>query len=192
MDCKTAQSMVTPYIRRELDDRELEEFLEHIGECRECHEELEIYFTIHFALQKLDEDKNISYNIQQMLKDDLEASSWRIRRRKLLRFWSYGIMLVAEVLLTVVLLTQIELWDRGAIEDTLVYQLMYGEEIQEETTPQTPLTTESQTIAPEPGKKEGPASELPEETQTGPLLPRDRVEKGQFEIPDEKIRDRIE
>ncbi len=147
MDCKTAQSMVTPYIRRELDDRELEEFLEHIEECRECHEELEIYFTIHFALQKLDEDKNISYNIQQMLKDDLEASSWRIRRRKLLRFWSYGIMLVAEVLLTVVLLTQIELWDRGAIEETLVYQLMYGEEIQEETMPQTTLTTESQTTA---------------------------------------------
>lgn len=192
MDCKTAQSMVTPYIRRELDDRELEEFLEHIGECRECHEELEIYFTIHFALQKLDEDKNISYNIQQMLKDDLEASSWRIRRRKLLRFWSYGIMLVAEVLLTVVLLTQIELWNRGAIEDTLVYQLMHGEETQEETSPQSPLTTESQTAAPEPGKKEGPASELTEEPRTGPQMPRDRVEKGQFEIPEEKIRDRIE
>lgn len=192
MDCKTAQSMVTPYIRRELDDRELEEFLEHIEECRECHEELEIYFTIHFALQKLDEDKNISYNIQQMLKDDLEASSWRIRRRKLLRFWSYGIMLVAEVLLTVVLLTQIELWDRGAIEETLVYQLMYGEEIQEETMPQTTLTTESQTTALESGKKEEPVSELPEEPRTGPLMPRDKVEKGQFEIPDEKIKDRIE
>ena len=82
MDCKTAQQMITSYIKRELTDRELEGFIEHIRECKECYEELEIYFTIHFALQKLDEDKNVSYNIQKMLKDDLKASERRVHRRR--------------------------------------------------------------------------------------------------------------
>ena len=74
MDCKTAQMMVTPYINRELKDRELEEFIDHIRDCKECYEELEIYFTIHFALRKLDEDKDVSFNIQKMLQDDLRLS----------------------------------------------------------------------------------------------------------------------
>ena len=72
MDCKKAQSLVTAYIKRELGEKETEEFIHHISHCRECHEELEIYFTIHFALQKLDEEENISYNIKKMLEDDLD------------------------------------------------------------------------------------------------------------------------
>ena len=128
MDCKTAQNMITPYVQRQLDDKQLEEFIDHISGCRECHEELEIFFTIHFALQRLDEEKNISYNIQKMLEDDLAASEKKARRRKLLRFFSCALMLFGELVLAVVLLVQIEIWNSGSIQDTFVYRLMYGEE----------------------------------------------------------------
>ena len=45
MDCKTAQSLVIPYINDQLSDEETEDFLEHIENCKECYEELEIHFT---------------------------------------------------------------------------------------------------------------------------------------------------
>lgn len=137
MDCKTAQSMITAYVQRQLDDKQLEEFLTHIGTCQECHEELEIFFTIHFALQGLDEDKDISYNIQQKLRDDLEMTERRVHRRKHIRIVNYVVMLLAEVVLAIVLLMQVEIWNSGSFEDTMVFRLMYGELIETETTVET-------------------------------------------------------
>ncbi len=63
MDCREAQSLVTAYIKRQLDEKKTEEFIGHITHCEECYEELEIYFTIHFALKKLDEEQNVSYTM---------------------------------------------------------------------------------------------------------------------------------
>ena len=34
MDCKTAQSLVIPYINDQLSDEETEDFLEHIENCK--------------------------------------------------------------------------------------------------------------------------------------------------------------
>ena len=42
--------------------------MEHIENCKECYEELEIHFTVHYALQKLDEDDKI----RVIEKEDLE------------------------------------------------------------------------------------------------------------------------
>ena len=83
MDCKTAQSLVIPYINDQLSDEETEDFLEHIENCKECYEELEIHFTVHYALQKLDEDDKISFNIPKMLKENLRDTKNRIHRRKI-------------------------------------------------------------------------------------------------------------
>ena len=44
MTCQEAERLVTPYIRDELAGDELEAFLNHIDECPNCREELEIYF----------------------------------------------------------------------------------------------------------------------------------------------------
>lgn len=155
MDCKKAQSLVTAYIKRQLDDRETEEFIEHISHCQECHEELEIYFTIHFALQKLDEEQNVSYNIKKMLEDDLEATEKKARRRNVFRVCSYTFMFLAEVLLVLVLLTQAELWAKGNIRETFVYQKLYGTEA-----PSVP----EQKKKPDPAQI--PSSETEEEAQT--------------------------
>lgn len=138
MDCKTAQRMVTPYIKRELEDRELEEFIDHIKECKECHEELEIYFTIHFALQKLDEEKDVSYNIQKMLQDDLRASERRVNRRKVARIWSWTLMMLAEFVLVLVLLTQYQGMAAQDMRKTVLFELLYGEPETKES-PESPV-----------------------------------------------------
>ena len=52
MTCKEAESLVMPYIKNELTDEELFEFLEHIEHCPECREQLEIYFTVDVGIRQ--------------------------------------------------------------------------------------------------------------------------------------------
>ena len=48
MTCREAERLVTPYIQDKLSGDELEAFLEHLEHCRNCQEELEIYFSLNF------------------------------------------------------------------------------------------------------------------------------------------------
>ena len=54
MDCHEAQKMITRYIRGELNRTETDEFLDHVMNCKECYDELEIYYTIDMGLKELD------------------------------------------------------------------------------------------------------------------------------------------
>lgn len=121
MDCKTAQGLVMPYIRDGLDDRQTEEFLKHVFTCEECFEELEIFYTVHFAVQRLEEDGQVSYNMRDMLWQDLRAAQHRLILKKFLHYVSYGIMLAAEVLLAVLLVTgsaDLQLFTREEVPET--------------------------------------------------------------------------
>ncbi len=159
MDCREAQSLVTAYIKRQLDEKKTEEFIGHITHCEECYEELEIYFTIHFALKKLDEEQNVSYtmpyqqgmkhpgkqkikknsgtyhvrdknsdSIVDMLLDNLESTERKLHRRKIFRICSYGIMLMAEIMLVLMLITQAQAWAGGGVRETFAYKALYGQE----------------------------------------------------------------
>ena len=140
MDCKTAQSLVIPYINGQLSDEETEDFLDHIENCKECYEELEIHFTIHYALQKLDEDDKVSFNIPKMLKENLRDTKNRIRRRKIFRGVTACVTAVAEFLLLLTVMTQLEMFPEKSIGETGLYQFFHpgaGEETETETAAET-------------------------------------------------------
>ncbi len=100
MDCVQAKSMVNPYIEGTLSDKECLEFLKHVKECRECHEELETYFIVDYALQYLDEeDSDRSYDMQKVLKDDIRWNETRIWRSRLARAVTMGSVIVSEIIL---------------------------------------------------------------------------------------------
>ena len=131
MDCKTAQSLVIPYINDQLSDEETEDFLEHIENCKECYEELEIHFTVHYALQKLDEDDKISFNIPKMLKENLRDTKNRIHRRKIFHGVTACVVALAEILLLLTVMTQLEMFPEKSIGETGLYQFFHpgaGEE----------------------------------------------------------------
>lgn len=46
MDCRTAEGMVSSYIKHDLPLNELEEFLDHVQNCSSCYDELETYFIV--------------------------------------------------------------------------------------------------------------------------------------------------
>ena len=110
MDCKKAQSLVTAYIMRKLNDKDLEDFLEHVDSCEECYEELEIYYTVHYTIARLDEDEaDQVYNVKKALQNRLEESRFYIWRTKVSRIYRIGLMVLAELLLVVILMTQADL-----------------------------------------------------------------------------------
>lgn len=128
MDCKTVQQKIMPYIQRKLDDNELEEFIEHIHNCKACSEELEVYFTIYYALEKLEQDEQGSYNIQEMLQRDLERSKQQVRKQYVLNFYRRFFLVTVSVLLLIVLFTGVQAVITGSFESTLVFQMLSGEE----------------------------------------------------------------
>ena len=163
MDCKTAQSLVIPYINDQLSDEELENFLDHLKHCKECYEELEIYFTIHYALQKLDEDGKVSFNIQYMLRENLKTARKRVLRRKFLHWCSICIMAAAEILLVLALFTKVELLPDKGIQESSIYQFLWGAE--PETEVETETETESETGT-ETGLPEGESEKQSEDGNT--------------------------
>lgn len=93
MDCKKAQSLVTAYIMRKLNDKDLEDFLEHVDSCEECYEELEIYYTVHYTIARLDEDEaDQVYNVKKALQNRLEESRFYMEDKSFqdLPHWAHG------------------------------------------------------------------------------------------------------
>ena len=62
--------------------KKLEEFIEHISHCPSCYDELETYYTIYFAMKYLDEDRHSSYNIKEMLDEDLKKRIQYVKRHR--------------------------------------------------------------------------------------------------------------
>ena len=50
MNCRETQQMIDRYLKNNLEESELQAFLDHVRECPSCYEELEIYYTIEYAL----------------------------------------------------------------------------------------------------------------------------------------------
>jgi len=82
MTCIKAQSMITPFINDKLSLTDLEEFLEHVNSCKNCREELEVYYALLTAMKQLDEDKNLNSNYSEELTEKLKQSSEKIFRAK--------------------------------------------------------------------------------------------------------------
>ncbi len=72
-------------------------------------------------------DKN-SDSIVDMLLDNLESTERKLHRRKIFRVCSYGIMLMAEIMLVLMLITQAQAWAGGGVRETFAYQALYGQE----------------------------------------------------------------
>jgi hypothetical protein len=82
MTCIKAQAMITPFINDKLTMKELEEFLDHVNSCKNCREELEVYFALLTAMKQLDEDKNLNSNYSEQLAEKLEQSGEKIIHAK--------------------------------------------------------------------------------------------------------------
>lgn len=83
MKCEKVQESVDAYIRHTLPDRGQREFIEHVKQCTECYNELETYFIVDQAIRYLDEEGGESYNIKQLLDEDLDKRLVKLKHKSL-------------------------------------------------------------------------------------------------------------
>ncbi|MFA9379064.1 MAG: zf-HC2 domain-containing protein [Lachnotalea sp.] len=115
MDCKEIQQLIKPYIAGEISDKDLDKLLEHIEVCEDCYEELEINYTIFSALMKLDDNPEASYNITDMLLEELKASHRYIGRKKRFDLYKVAIYVTAMFAMSIILAMQLNLWFLGTL-----------------------------------------------------------------------------
>lgn len=102
MTCKEAVQNIMPYINNEMSVQEVEEFLAHIRGCRECYEELEVYYTIYAGLAQLDSDSD-NFDMHNLLESALKSSQNRVRAHKNFDIF-YVVSQVAAVLSLILLI----------------------------------------------------------------------------------------
>ncbi len=172
MKCIEAQQMVKPYIEGQLSDRQLEQFLEHVGHCRECYEELEIYFSIYETLGVSgDKEEEDEYDFKGKLERDMKNSRRYLYLRKAYRFFRFAVLLLAELLLVITIVTAIEMKGEDGSKGTTVYRVIYGRqgnikiEPVEETDGETPDT--AATAPKDRSRKTQDMAEEQQNTETG-------------------------
>lgn len=152
MDCRTAQQKIMAYIQRQLNDRELEDFIEHIQNCPTCSEELEVYFTIYYALEKLDQDEQGSYNMQELLEKDLEQAKRKVQKRIVLKFYRRLFLAVCAFVVVMLAGNGIQAMITGSVESTFLYTMFHEQAESKRETEMTAAAvfTEKETAEPEP------------------------------------------
>ncbi|MCR4763233.1 MAG: zf-HC2 domain-containing protein [Lachnospiraceae bacterium] len=107
-ECKICEKQIEPFFEDDLDNDELEAFLQHIETCRECREELTIRLLVRIGLERLEDGRtfHLGNEYQRMIR----AAKTRLnRRRSLQRFAGLGIGAVILGVVTVVIISWIVL-----------------------------------------------------------------------------------
>ena len=80
MNCQNAQSMVLNFINNKLDKEETRAFIEHVRDCKDCWEELEIYYVMLVGLKQLDEGEELAADFRKKLQNEVESRYVEIER----------------------------------------------------------------------------------------------------------------
>lgn len=102
MNCVDAQRLIVPFINDELNMEQLEEFIHHVHTCPDCMEELEVYYVLLAGMKQLDEDKELSTNFNQDLKDLLNLSEDRIIHEKFLHIRKRIVLIILIAVVAIV------------------------------------------------------------------------------------------
>lgn len=77
MNCKETEKMIPVFLQDDLDNKMLEQFIEHISSCPECMEELSIQFLVSEGLERLEAGNN--FNLKNALDDRVKTAENEIK-----------------------------------------------------------------------------------------------------------------
>ena len=109
MTCREAERLVTPYIQDKLSGDELEAFLEHLEHCRNCQEELEIYFMVDVGLKQLDTGSG-TFDIMGARQKRIAESYAGVRRMWRFRKMEYAVNTLGVMAVLVTVMLQVRIW----------------------------------------------------------------------------------
>lgn len=119
MNCNEARRMITPYVKKELSEKEMEQFLHHVEHCSDCMDELDTYYMVYQALDLLDSDSHHNYDLKKMLREDLRSAQRRLVRKRVLGIFTALMLFLTELLLGMSVYTGYEV-EKMQTEHTLI------------------------------------------------------------------------
>ena len=97
MDCRECERLIPDFIGRKLDFPTLKRLYEHVGQCGDCREELDIRFLVTEGIQRL-EDGN-AFDFQSELEQRLEETRRNINFHSAFLYLGIVMELIAACLL---------------------------------------------------------------------------------------------
>lgn len=110
MDCREAQKLIKDYIYGRLPDEKKEEFVNHIRSCRDCYEELDIYYTVEVGLNGLRDDHLTDLDLKGRLEQELKDLETQVQQYKMNTFFRYALLTLSYLAVTVTFLLQLRIW----------------------------------------------------------------------------------
>ncbi len=83
VDCRETQGLIVPFIKSELTMEQAKAFFQHIDNCPDCKEELEVYYIMMIGIKELDEDNPKSLDLHSQFEELLEHSRTEINKHHL-------------------------------------------------------------------------------------------------------------
>lgn len=93
MDCKQFERLIPGFIAGELDYPDLKKFYEHMEQCADCKEELDIQFLVMQGIQRLEDGS--AFDLQFELRQRLEETKRKIRFHSVFQYLGVGMEIVA-------------------------------------------------------------------------------------------------
>ena len=113
LTCKEAAKLVVPYINKQLNDRQLYGFTEHVAQCSDCREELETHYIMYKGLLQLEEKEELPMNMIEALNEELEDSRHHLRYMSLFYVSSEVMKWLVNILCIILMFEKIIEWIMG-------------------------------------------------------------------------------
>lgn len=110
MKCQEFQELIPEFIENTLEDKYYDGFVHHANTCRNCLDELEIYFMIRVGLERMESDASKSFDIQGELKNRLLYYERKADSMFLYGLYRKIVLTIAESCTVILLVLQILLW----------------------------------------------------------------------------------
>ncbi|MGN0389665.1 MAG: zf-HC2 domain-containing protein [Wujia sp.] len=106
MTCLEAQSNIMMFIEKKLPDDVIPDFVRHMRYCKNCFEELEIYYTLIVGMHQVDNNQELSQNFKKDLEQELNRLEHKVKSAKRFKVSTFGISFIASVMLLFFLYNQ--------------------------------------------------------------------------------------
>ncbi len=93
-----AQSYIIPFIEGKLPERVKEDFVIHMKNCRDCHEELEINYMLLVGMRQLDKEEKVSTDFRKDLDQELSRMKQKVHGKQRMRFSAFSICMAVIIL----------------------------------------------------------------------------------------------
>ena len=93
MTCLEAQSNIMAFIEKKLPDDVIPGFVKHTRYCKNCREELEIYYTLIVGMHPVDHNQELSQNFAKELENELNRLEHKVKKAKRIKLSTFGIII---------------------------------------------------------------------------------------------------